>query len=185
MKDIYYSNRISVVVDNNVLIDLFELDCLSLLFSCFDQVTIPKIIYDEETPLQIKTILAQFPFVLGIITTSTGQEVYAQLINDFDFKRLSMHDRFAIAIAKENTYYCNSNDRLIRRACEKLDVKFTGILGVLGRAYVQGFIRYSQLMGFLDKLTSEDTSCYIDLQVVEEFKQEMSDIRDKTTNNLE
>jgi predicted nucleic acid-binding protein len=48
MRDIYHSNNISVVVDNNVLVDLFELGCLNLLFQVFDNVMIPQILYASE-----------------------------------------------------------------------------------------------------------------------------------------
>ncbi len=42
MRDIYSSSEISVVVDNNVLVDLFELDVKNLLFEVFHDVMIPK-----------------------------------------------------------------------------------------------------------------------------------------------
>lgn len=55
MKDIYHSNNISVVVDNNILVDLLKLNQLDLLFQVFDQVYIPQIIYMREVPQPIKT----------------------------------------------------------------------------------------------------------------------------------
>lgn len=180
MNDIYHSNNISIVVDNNVLIDLFELDCLSLLFRCFEQVTIPKIIFEEETPSEIKMALANYIYTLSYITTTIGHEVYGLLVNDKDFRRLSMHDRFAIAIAKEQSYYCNSNDRLVRKACDKFEVKVFGILGVLGRAYVNGFIQFSELVTLLDKLVSDKTSCYIEPKMVDDFKNEIVFLKTRT-----
>lgn len=50
MKDIYHSDEISVVVDNNVLVDLYEIDCLHLLFSLFDHIVIPQVIFSDELP---------------------------------------------------------------------------------------------------------------------------------------
>ena len=38
----------SVVVDTNIIIDLYELGRLDLLFNTFDVVSIPKLIYDQE-----------------------------------------------------------------------------------------------------------------------------------------
>lgn len=177
MNDIYHLNSISVVVDNNILVDLFELGCMKLLFSVFDAVTIPKVIYDDEITLEIRELLNDFEFTLGSINTSIGLETYGILVNDNEYKRLSKCDRFAISIAKENSYYCNSNDKPVRKACERLGVKFTGVLGILGRAYTKKFITRMQLIAFLDDLMSDRTSCYIDISLVEQFKEEIFIVR--------
>jgi len=177
MNDVYTSNKLSVVVDNNVLVDLFELNCLPLLFQVFDHITIPKIIYDDEITHEIKTILIDYPYILGIISTEQGLNTYGLLVNDPDFKRLSMHDRVAISIAKENLFLCNSNDRLVRKACEKHQVKITGVLGVLGRAYYKKHITCDELLAFIDELSSIRTSCYIDTKVIEQFKKEIFDVQ--------
>ena len=185
MSDIYHSSNISVVVDNNILVDLFELGCIDLLFSVFEFVTIPKVIYDDEIPQEIKDILNNYDFQLGNLNTLVGLETYATLVNEADYKRLSRYDRFAIAIAKENAYYCNSNDKPVRKACMKLGVKCTGILGVLGRAYVKNTITRNQLIAFLDDLVSDNTSCFIDTRLVEEFKQAIEMIKSGGGNKYE
>lgn len=179
MSDIYHSNNISVVVDNNILVDLFELGCINLLFAVFESVTIPKIIFDDEVTLEIKNLLNNYKFYIGNINSIVGLETYATLVNDVDFKRLSRYDRFAISIAKENAYYCNSNDKLVRKACEKLKVEFTGILGILGRSYIKNNITNFQLIAFLDDLISDRTSCYIDINLVEQFKKDIESIKSK------
>lgn len=48
MKDIYTSDEISAVIDNNVIVDLFELGRIDILFGVFIRVIIPKIIYENE-----------------------------------------------------------------------------------------------------------------------------------------
>lgn len=173
MKDIYHSDSISVVVDNNVLVDLFEIGCLNLLFDIFVDVIIPQIIYDDELPPEIKIEIEKNKFHIGLIETEVGLETYALLVNEIEFKKLSSYDRFAISIAKENLYYCNSNDKPVRNACKKLNVKYTGVLGVLGRSYIKGIITIEQLETYIEKLISDDTSCYIDLKVIEQFKVEI------------
>ena len=173
MKDIYHSDNVSVVVDNNVLVDLFEIKCLSLLFAMFNDVIIPQIIYDDELPPEIKLEIKQYKFHVGLIETEVGLETYALLVNEAEFKKLSRYDRFAISIAKENLYYCNSNDKPVRNACEKLNVKYTGVLGVLGRACIKEEITKEELEVYIDLLTSDKTSCYIDLKVIEQFKVEI------------
>lgn len=181
MKDIYHSDNISVVVDNNVLIDLSEIGCLSLLFEIFDDVIIPQIIYDDEIPSEIKLEIQQYQFRVGLIETEVGFETYALLVNETEFKKLSKYDRFAISMAKENLYYCNSNDKPVRNACEKLNVKYTGVLGVLGRSYIKEKITKDKLESFINLLASDKTSCYIDLRIIDEFKAEiMSEEKPKT-----
>lgn len=174
MKDIYHSDNVSVVVDNNVLVDLYEIECLRLIFEIFDDVIIPQIIYDDELPREVKQKINQYRFHVGLIETEVGLETYAILVNENEFKKLSRYDRFAIAIAKENLYYCNSNDKPVRNACEKLNVKYTGVLGVLGRAYVKEKITEDDLDSFIDLLISDKTSCYIDLRVIKQFKMEIT-----------
>ncbi|MCU0104177.1 hypothetical protein N7603_00685 [Acholeplasma vituli] len=173
MNDIYHSSNISVVVDNNILVDLYELNSIPLLFLIFDSVIIPKVIYEDETTSEIKEILKAYPFVLGSIDTEIGLNTYATLVTNDSFKRLSRYDRFAIAITKENHYYCNSNDKLVRKACEYLDVRYTGILGILGRAYKKDVLSTDLLKSYLDDLVSDKTSCYIDVRLIEQFKLEM------------
>jgi predicted nucleic acid-binding protein len=173
MKDIYHSDNISVVVDNNVLVDLSEIGCLSLIFEIFDDVIIPQIIYDDELPPEIKLEIKQYKFHVGLIETEVGLETYALLVNEIEFKKLSRYDRFAISIAKENLYYCNSNDKPVRNACKKLKVKYTGVLGVLGRSYTKEKMTKDELESYIDLLISDKTSSYIDLRVIEQFKVEI------------
>ncbi len=175
MNDIYHSSNISAVVDNNILVDLYELNCIYLLFLIFDIVIIPKVIYEDEITLEIKDILKAYPFVLRSINTEIGLDAYGTLISNESFKRLSRYDRFAIAISKENHYYCNSNDKLVRKACEYLEVRYTGILGILGRAFKKDCITKVELESYLDDLVSDKTSCYIDQKIVAQFKEIISE----------
>lgn len=173
MNDIYHSSNLSAVVDNNILVDLYELNCIHLLFLIFDVVIIPNVIYEDETIPEIKDILKAYPFELGSLDTEIGLDTYATLLRAESFKRLSRYDRFAIAISKENHYFCNSNDKLVRKACEYLEVKYTGTLGILGRAFKKDCITKVELESYLDDLISDKTSYYIDLKIVDQFKAEM------------
>lgn len=92
MKDIYHSDNLSVVVDNNVLIDLYEIERLNLLFEVFDHVIIPRIIYKTELPSEVKGVLNQFDYKLGAIETTIGLETYGILTNNVEFRKLSKHD---------------------------------------------------------------------------------------------
>ena len=173
MRDIYSSNELSVVVDNNILVDLYELESLHLLFEIFHTVMIPRILYDNEVQQVVKNELKSFSFKLGAISTEIGYQTYQTLLSNEQFRRLSRYDKFAISIAKENMCYCNSNDLPVRKACEQLDVLCTGILGVLGRAYKMEKITKTNLQNLLDKLISDETSCYIKSELIKEFKEEV------------
>lgn len=177
MIDIYLFDNVSVVVDNNVLVDPYEINCLKLLFDCFDEVIIPKIIYDSEILDVVLKELAKYEVTVGNIETEIGLETYAFLVTDVKYKRLSKCDCFAIAIAKENLYYCNSNDKPVREACLDLSVKYTGVLGVLGRALMKGSISDEQLDLYIDKLLSDETSCYISEKVINKFREEIDRIK--------
>lgn len=155
------------------LVDLYELNCMHLLFLIFDVVIIPSVIYEDEITAEIKSILKAYPFKLGYIDTEIGLDTYATLVRDESFKRLSRYDRFAISISKESAYYCNSNDKLVRKACEYLAVKYTGILGILGRSFKKDCIIKVELESYLDDLASDKTPCYIDLRIIEQFIAEM------------
>ena len=89
MIDIYHSNDISVVVDNNILVDLYELSALYLLFELFQTVTIPTVIYEDEMIVDIKLELNRFKFQKGEFRTQIGHETYAYLVNQKEYRRLS------------------------------------------------------------------------------------------------
>lgn len=112
------SKALSVVVDNNILIDLFELNRLDILFETFETIVIPRIIYDDEIMDNIKSRLDDHHFVLADIETETGMTLYGQLSQNIKYKNLSRQDKFAISLSKEYEYYCNSNDGLVRKACD-------------------------------------------------------------------
>jgi len=173
MRDIYHSNNISVVVDNNVLVDLFELGCLNLLFQVFDNVMIPQILYASEVQDNVKLELQNFNFSLANIETEIGYSTYQILVTNPEYQRLSRYDKFAISIAKEKIYYCNSNDLPVRKTCEQLGVNYTGVLGVLGRAYIKAVITEDNLRHYLNKLLSDETSCYIKEKLIRDFEIEI------------
>ena len=175
MRDLYLSGDISVVVDNNILIDLFELGCLHLLFLCFKIVIIPKVLYEHEVSENIKIELSVFEFHLADIETERGLEIYRFLLSDVNYRKLSRMDRFAISIAGEKHYYCNSNDLPVRRACDDLGIKYTGILGVLGRAFHMLFISREELDEYIGKIESNLTSCYIKHEVIKDFYEHLLD----------
>jgi len=168
-------HRESAVVDNNILVDLYELRRLDILFASFDEVSIPRLIYDEELPELIKTEIAAYKFTLSDIDSEGGYSIYYDLTEDYRFRNLSTHDKLSISIAKQNDYYCNSNDGLVRKACDFFDVKYLGILGLLKRAYEKNVITLDEVNYLANSLSSDATSCYIKKSVVKEFLESMKE----------
>ncbi len=175
MTELYTSNDLDAVVDNNILMDFYELGRLELLFGCFNILIIPRMIYTEEMLNEIKTILEKedYDYEICDIRTDSGLKIYQTLTSDQTYKGLSHYDRIAIAIAGENLYYCSSNDLPVRKACEALNVKYTGTLGILGRCYVQGLLKFADLDTCLDMLCSDETSCYISETLIDKFKEDI------------
>ena len=83
------SKDFSVVVDNNILIDLFELNRLDILFDIFETVVIPRIIYEDEILDNVKSRLDNHNFILADIKTETGMMLYGQLSQNNKYKNLS------------------------------------------------------------------------------------------------
>ena len=140
---------------------------------CFNVVIIPKILYEHEVSDNIKMELSIFEFHLADIETERGLEIYRLLLSDVKYGKLSQIDRFAISIAGENHYYCNSNDLPVRHACDDLGIKYTCILGVLGRAFHKLFITREELDEYVRKIESDETSCYIKHEIIEEFYRDL------------
>ena len=166
MRDIY-------LLDNNILVDLIELECIHLPFLIADKVIIPKSIYDEECMKIYKPIVDAYPFKISNLETEVGLQTYSVLANHKAYRGLSSHDKFAISIAKENSFYCNSNDTLVRKACEEFHVKYTGILGILGRAYLHKKMDLATLESYFYRLESDDTSCWKKSELIQGFRTEI------------
>jgi len=167
MSSMSTSKRISAVVDNNILMDLWELDRLDLLFNTFENIVIPEIIYTYELLDEIKTEIIKFDHFLVSIDSVTGYEMYMKLTENKKYKNLSKSDKIAVSCAKQEAVFCTSNDALVRKACDEYEIECLGILGVLKRAYEIQIINNSELKSLCGNLL--DTSCFITKKVIESF----------------
>ncbi|MFO7613000.1 MAG: hypothetical protein R6W99_11085 [Clostridia bacterium] len=163
----------SVVVDNNVLQDLIEIGRLDLFFAIFKEIHIPRIVYDQELDVRVKAGMADLPFFYGCMDTEKSLEIFARLTNEYAYRRLSTSDRHVIAIAGAYDYYAGSNDGLIRKACCDFNIKMTGTLGILGCAYQKDIIEKSDFIACLNRLLSDETTCYIGKKIIDEFLSEL------------
>lgn len=165
----------SAVVDTNIIIDLYELGRLDLLFNTFDVVSIPKLIYDQELEEIIKVEIESYSFKLSNIDSEVGHSIYQALTEDEHFRNLSVHDKLTISIANQHEYYCNSNDGLVRKACNLFNVRCLGILGLLKKAKDKNLITMEELASIVNELASDNTSCYIRKSVVKDFLENLKE----------
>jgi len=159
----------SAVVDNNILVDLYELNRIDILFEVFEVVIIPKVIHEMEILEEVIKVIDKFYYEVVDLEKGLGYITYYELTNNKRFKRLSDPDKKAIAIAKHHKYYCNSNDGLVRKACREYEVDYIGILGVLEKAYEINYITKDELTKLCDLLKSGETSCYISSKLIDDF----------------
>ncbi len=163
------SDRNSAVVDNNIICDLYELGRLDLLFKVFDEVCFSKYMFETEVPKAILKELENYDFELAVLSDENGYVTYSKLVNEKKYKNLSTQDKLVISIAKQYSYYCNSNDGPVRKACKDLDIRCMGILGVIELAYTKGWITLNELNVMCEELMSDRTSYYIKKSIMDEF----------------
>ncbi|HKM29024.1 MAG TPA: hypothetical protein VJY37_05015 [Anaerovoracaceae bacterium] len=157
------------VVDNNVLVDLFEIGRLDLLFKVFKSVEIPQTVYEEEVTESVKSKIAQEQFLLSSVKTIEGYELLRTLLGHRSYKRLSTFDRIIIAIARQDKCLCSSNDGLLRKACVEYNIECTGTLGILGAAYENELITDSEFVKLVKLLYSDSTSCFLAQKTLNDF----------------
>lgn len=160
------------VLDANVLIDFYELGCLDLLFRVFRIIIIPRTLYEEELLDDLKVELRNQgeEYQLKDITTETGMDLYRQMTTRETYKNLTRHDKLVASIAGENNGICTTNEKLLRKACAAYEIRCMGTLGILAKSYDQGHVTQEELVQLLDRLVSDSTSCYLDPELVETFK---------------
>ncbi len=174
----YY--KASVIVDNNVLIDFYELDKIEMLFKVFSKVGIPKLIHDREIEENIIEILDKYQYELYNMETEEAYDAYAVLTKNKRFRRLSECDKLVVSISKQFDYYCTSNDGLVRKACEELNVKYIGTLGVIGCAFAVNLIDKEEFLKIIGLLLSDGTSCHLKPHIVKSFLEKFDVVEDNT-----
>jgi predicted nucleic acid-binding protein len=145
------------VVDANVIFDLIELDSLYLLNEVFGKVVIPQDIIQDELDLETLECLESIPYVVGVITSATGYQVYTQ---NSAKRSLSHCDKMAIAIAAEESFILCTNERLLRDQAIAIKLQLSGTLGIIAAAYLHETIDGGEITRLFTYLIQQG-SCYI------------------------
>lgn len=164
-----FSSR-EAVIDNNILIDFCELGRLDILFKVFETVEIPDGIFNCEVSKEVKHELEGWEYGVASINSIDGYNFYESLRTTNEFSGLSRCDRLLITIAKQNKCVCSSNDGLLRKACIQHRISFTGTLGIIGAAYELKIICEKEFNQLINKIFSDETSCYISKKTLREFR---------------
>ncbi|MCP3763632.1 hypothetical protein NLX67_14730 [Domibacillus sp. A3M-37] len=148
------------VLDNNILNDFTELQCISLLNKVFVKVFIPQSILDREAILE--TIQSNMEWLEYQPTALEQPESYEFLLTILEKKpALSSYDAECIAIAREKMIYCTSNEKRVLSICEEYDVDCTGTIGILCCAYEHEILSLNEFEQLIKKLFSPECTAYL------------------------
>ena len=125
----------TVVSDTTCITNLMHIERLDILKSVFEQIIVPKQVYDELCVLpKQKTILETEKWI--ICQEIQDRTLYEQVINDLD-----RGEAEAIALAHSlSADYLIIDERKGREIAESLGIKIIGLLGILVLAKQQNVI---------------------------------------------
>lgn len=154
-----FFNR-SVIVDANVLFDLYEVHGLYILNKIFSEVCIPvEVISELLDDEQFKEIHKNIRYRKVVIEKAEGYNLYARLSREQ--KELSAADKHLVCNAFEKGLLCVSNDSQVRKACQKYNIKVIRTLGVLGCARTTGVMSQEDLQRMFNLLLSPESSSFL------------------------
>lgn len=152
------------VLDNNILNDFTELQCISLINKVFVKVYIPQSILDREAILE--TIQSNIEWLEYQPTALEKMESYDFLARIIKEKpALTDYDAECIAIAREKMIYCTSNEKRVMSICQEYNIECTGTIGILCCAYEHEIISRDEFESLLKKLFSPECSAYLGRKV--------------------
>lgn len=130
------------ILDTNVLSDLDDINALSLPRKIFSKAYISKNIQIEELGEELSEKVNMLEYEPAHLDTTDGYEKFMLLKQTY--QKLSISDIIVVCIAYENKYLCCTNDRRARNACEDLEVKVAGTIGILACAYENSIITFEE-----------------------------------------
>ena len=148
------------VLDNNILNDFTELECISLLNKVFVKVYIPQSILEREAILE--TIQSNIDWLEYQPTALEHAESYTFLLKIIEEKpALSSYDAECIAIAREKMIYCTSNEKRVMNICQEYGIEYAGTIGILCCAYEHKILTLEQFEQLIKKLFSPHCTAYL------------------------
>ena len=119
-----------LVSDTSVVIDLERAELIEQVFALPYRFVVPDALYERE----IRDYGGERLLALGLeVRALTGEQVAeAQRLRSLE-RRISIHDSYALSLAKAQTAILLAGDRAMRRLAEAEEVRCHGVLWVFDR----------------------------------------------------
>ena len=157
--------RITVISDAGPLIHLNEIDCLSFL-SLFEELHIPHAVWLETVGkgyLQAKDVLD-----LGHVQRHfLSQSDMIQFLANHQLKDIHTGERECLYLCQQlHISTLLTDDLAVRKAAKLLNLKPVGSLGIIAKAYFQGFISITVAENYMFNLYNK-SSLFVTKAIVE------------------
>lgn len=156
------------IIDNNIICDFAELDCIELLNKVFSKVFIPQSILDREV-IQFRSALERLDYEAAVIEEFETYVFMDKILNEHG--GLTECDAEVIAIAYESYVLCTSNEKRVMTTCKENEIRYTGTIGILCCAYEHMIISREDLSRLINALQN-DCTCFLSARLVEDVKKE-------------
>ena len=143
------------VLDNNIICDFIELECIGILNEVFSIVLIPQSIYENEVREFDAEHLKQLDYELTNFSTEAAFGLFFEISESK--KKLSEYDVEVIVIAHEKAVLCTSNEKRIKETCDEYSIEHTGTIGILSCCFEHGILSKDEFRKLIIKLFNECT----------------------------
>lgn len=125
-----------LISDSNILIDMEEGRVLELMFQLPERFAVPNVLYEEELIERHAALPAR-----GLLVVEVREEfmLEAQRLRTL-YRRPSMNDLLALALAKQEGCPLLTGDSRLREAAEIELVPVSGTLWLMERLWTEGLI---------------------------------------------
>ncbi len=147
-----------VVSNTSPISYLVVIDHIDLLPRLFETITIPETVRDElsasKAPLVVQSWIASPPTWLSLQSKSPSQ--------DLELLKLDAGERAAISLAETlKADLILLDDLAARRVAANRGLAFTGVLGILDRAAIRGWIDFADAIAKLRQTNFRASSALI------------------------
>lgn len=151
-----------LVSDTSVVIDLERAQLIEQIFALPFRFVVPDALYEKE----IKDYGGERLMALGLVVRSlTGEQVTeAQRLRSLE-RRISIHDSFALSLAKAEAAILLAGDAALRRLAEAEEVRCHGVLWVFDQLEEHRVVGASVLLEALTRVV-EHPRCRLPREAV-------------------
>lgn len=149
------------IADANVFIDLFELNCINILFSLKYEFVITLEVFNELNPRQQK-VLSQWLGSGQLRIVEVQLKDYPKINLIIDSNKLSFTDKTALFISKKDKLLLLTGDKIVRASAENLGLKTYSMVWIFDSAVENKIISQSDARLTLKQLMQINSWISID-----------------------